>query len=157
MTQAKVPLVVLGASLGGVLAAWRAAQALPRAEGAVSAPVWLVAEQAWIGGQMTAQGVPPDEHPLIEHWPHLVDQPVVQFGAANSVTHGLDTEANFGERDGADEQVFKTLAGDEVAHTRIRARPAQLGNDVGVQQPAAHSLTARTGIALRAGSISMSR
>lgn len=67
MTQAKVPLVVLGASLGGVLAAWRAAQALPRAEGAVSAPVWLVAEQAWIGGQMTAQGVPPDEHPLIEH------------------------------------------------------------------------------------------
>jgi FAD dependent oxidoreductase len=62
----KVPLVIVGASLGGVLAAWRAASSLPRAEGAATAPVWLVAEHAWIGGQMTAQAVPPDEHPLIE-------------------------------------------------------------------------------------------
>jgi FAD dependent oxidoreductase len=51
-------VAVIGASLGGVLAAWRAAQA--------GCHVWLVAEHAWLGGQMTAQAVPPDEHRLIE-------------------------------------------------------------------------------------------
>jgi hypothetical protein len=51
-------IAVIGASLGGVLAAWRAAQA--------GCHVWLVAEHAWLGGQMTAQAVPPDEHRLIE-------------------------------------------------------------------------------------------
>lgn len=67
MQSEAVPLVVAGASLGGVLAAWRAASVLPRADSATTAPVWLVAEHAWLGGQMTAQAVPPDEHPLIEH------------------------------------------------------------------------------------------
>jgi hypothetical protein len=51
-------VAVIGASLGGVLAAWRAAQA--------GCQVWLVAEHAWLGGQLTAQAVPPDEHRLIE-------------------------------------------------------------------------------------------
>jgi FAD dependent oxidoreductase len=51
-------IAVIGASLGGVLAAWRAAQA--------GCTVLLVAEHAWIGGQLTAQGVPPDEHAQIE-------------------------------------------------------------------------------------------
>ena len=52
-------IAVIGASLGGVLAAWRAAQA--------GRSVLLAAEHAWIGGQMSAQAVPPDEHLLIEH------------------------------------------------------------------------------------------
>lgn len=51
-------IAVIGASLGGVLAAWRAAQA--------GQQVLLVAEHAWLGGQMTAQAVPPDEHALVE-------------------------------------------------------------------------------------------
>lgn len=51
-------IAVIGASLGGVLAAWRAAQS--------GCTVLLVAEHAWIGGQLTAQAVPPDEHPLID-------------------------------------------------------------------------------------------
>ena len=51
-------IAVIGASLGGVLAAWRAAQA--------GRQVLLVAQHAWLGGQMTAQAVPPDEHPLVE-------------------------------------------------------------------------------------------
>lgn len=51
-------IAVIGASLGGVLAAWRAAQAGRR--------VLLVAQHAWLGGQMTAQAVPPDEHALVE-------------------------------------------------------------------------------------------
>ena len=55
----KTEIAVLGASLGGVLAAWSAARA--------GCQVLLVAEHDWLGGQMTAQGVPPDEHRLIEH------------------------------------------------------------------------------------------
>ena len=51
-------VAVIGASLGGVLAAWRAAQA--------GCHVTRVAAHPWLGGQMTAQGVPPDEHPLNE-------------------------------------------------------------------------------------------
>ncbi len=51
-------IAVIGASLGGVLAAWRASQGGHR--------VLLVCEEPWIGGQLTAQAVPPDEHPWIE-------------------------------------------------------------------------------------------
>jgi hypothetical protein len=51
-------IAVIGASLGGVLAAWRASQA--------GHQVILVCEEPWIGGQMTAQAVPPDEHAWIE-------------------------------------------------------------------------------------------
>jgi hypothetical protein len=52
-------IAVIGASLGGVLAAWQAASA--------GSAVVLTAEFDWIGGQLTSQGVPPDEHRLIEH------------------------------------------------------------------------------------------
>jgi hypothetical protein len=51
--------VVCGASLGGVAAAWRLCESGQR--------VLLMAEHDWIGGQLTAQAVPPDEHALIEH------------------------------------------------------------------------------------------
>jgi NADPH-dependent 2,4-dienoyl-CoA reductase/sulfur reductase-like enzyme len=51
MTSLKAQVAVVGASLGGVMAAWRAAQA--------GCQVCLVAEHAWLGGQMTAQAVPP--------------------------------------------------------------------------------------------------
>jgi FAD dependent oxidoreductase len=59
MSERKADIAVVGASLGGVLAAWRAC--------ASGRQVVLLAEHRWIGGQMTAQGVPPDEHHLIEH------------------------------------------------------------------------------------------
>jgi hypothetical protein len=51
-------VAVIGASLGGVLAAWQAARA--------GAQVLLAAEFPWLGGQLTAQAVPPDEHALVE-------------------------------------------------------------------------------------------
>ena len=54
-----LPIVVCGASLGGVVAAWRLCESGHR--------VLLAAEHAWLGGQFTAQAVPPDEHALIEH------------------------------------------------------------------------------------------
>ena len=53
-----VEVAVIGASLGGVVAAWRACEAGHR--------VLLAAAHPWLGGQLTAQAVPPDEHAAIE-------------------------------------------------------------------------------------------
>ena len=53
-----VDIAVIGASLGGVVAAWRACEAGHR--------VLLAAEHRWLGGQLTSQAVPPDEHAAIE-------------------------------------------------------------------------------------------
>lgn len=52
-------IVVLGGGLGGVAATLAAARLGRR--------VLLVEELDWLGGQLTAQGVPPDEYPWIEH------------------------------------------------------------------------------------------
>lgn len=51
-------IVVMGGGLGGVSATLAAARLGRR--------VVLVEELDWLGGQLTAQGVPPDEHPWIE-------------------------------------------------------------------------------------------
>ena len=51
-------LVIAGGGLGGVAAALAAAAAGLR--------VVLTEETDWIGGQLTSQAVPPDEHPWIE-------------------------------------------------------------------------------------------
>ena len=51
-------IAVIGGSLGGVLAAWAAAKS--------GCSVVLFEETDWIGGQLTSQAVPPDEHRWIE-------------------------------------------------------------------------------------------
>ena len=51
-------VVIVGAGVGGVAAAIAAAR------GGLS--VILTEETDWIGGQLTSQAVPPDEHPWIE-------------------------------------------------------------------------------------------
>ena len=51
-------LVVIGAGVGGVACALAAARN--------GLKVILTEEYDWIGGQLTAQAVPPDEHPWIE-------------------------------------------------------------------------------------------
>lgn len=51
-------IVIVGGGLGGVSAALAATRLGRR--------VVLVEELDWLGGQLTAQGVPPDEHPWIE-------------------------------------------------------------------------------------------
>ncbi|GAA2689036.1 MULTISPECIES: FAD-dependent oxidoreductase [Actinosynnema] len=58
MTEIRTEVLVVGGGLGGVAAALAAASAGRR--------VVLTEETDWIGGQLTAQGVPPDEHPWIE-------------------------------------------------------------------------------------------
>lgn len=52
-------IVVCGASLGGTLAAYSAAKS--------GKSVILTESSDWIGGQLTSQAVPPDEHPWIEY------------------------------------------------------------------------------------------
>ena len=51
-------VAVIGGSLGGVVAALSAARRGKK--------VYLCEETGWIGGQLTSQAVPPDEHPWIE-------------------------------------------------------------------------------------------
>ncbi|MEX2962604.1 FAD-dependent oxidoreductase [Microbulbifer sp. TYP-18] len=58
MKQTSVQVAVIGASLGGVMAAWQLCRAGIR--------TLLTSEFSWIGGQLTSQAVPPDEHPHIE-------------------------------------------------------------------------------------------
>jgi FAD dependent oxidoreductase len=56
--ELRADVVVVGGGLGGCAAALAAAEAGKR--------VILTEETDWIGGQLTSQAVPPDEHPWIE-------------------------------------------------------------------------------------------
>lgn len=58
-SESQCDLVVIGGGLGGVAASLAAAR--------LGRQVMLVEELDWLGGQLTAQAVPPDEHPWIEH------------------------------------------------------------------------------------------
>lgn len=56
----KYDVAIIGGSLGGVQAAISAAQS--------GCKVYLCEETDWVGGQLTSQAVPPDEHPWIEQF-----------------------------------------------------------------------------------------
>jgi hypothetical protein len=56
--EIQADVVIIGGSTGGVAAALAALRMGRR--------VVMTEETAWIGGQLTSQGVPPDEHPWIE-------------------------------------------------------------------------------------------
>ncbi|WP_153393916.1 FAD-dependent oxidoreductase [Ornithinicoccus halotolerans] len=60
VTHLDTDVAVIGGGLGGVAAALAAASRGHR--------VVLSEETDWVGGQLTAQGVPPDEHPWIEQF-----------------------------------------------------------------------------------------
>ena len=60
MGEVLVDVAVIGGGLGGVAAALAACRA--------GRSVLLSEETGWVGGQLTAQGVPPDEHPWIERF-----------------------------------------------------------------------------------------
>ncbi|MFC4557856.1 FAD-dependent oxidoreductase [Virgibacillus kekensis] len=53
-------IAIIGGGIGGCLAALTAAK--------LGNKVVLTEETDWIGGQLTSQAVPPDEHPWIEHF-----------------------------------------------------------------------------------------
>ena len=56
MKELFAPVVIVGGSLGGTIAAWSAAKC------GNGRKVILLEETDWIGGQLTSQAVPPDEH-----------------------------------------------------------------------------------------------
>ncbi|MFE2637875.1 FAD-dependent oxidoreductase [Streptomyces scopuliridis] len=58
MTEMRTEILVVGGGLGGVAAALTAAR--------LGRTVVLTEATDWLGGQLTAQAVPPDEHPWIE-------------------------------------------------------------------------------------------
>lgn len=60
MVEMRADVVVVGGGVGGVAATLAAAEAGRR--------VILTEETDWLGGQLTAQAVPPDEHPWIEQF-----------------------------------------------------------------------------------------
>lgn len=60
MTEMKADIIIIGGSLGGTLAAFSAAKSRKK--------VILTEETDWLGGQLTSQAVPPDEHPWIEQF-----------------------------------------------------------------------------------------
>lgn len=60
MSEIAVDVAVIGGGLGGVAAAVAALDA--------GRTVLLSEDSDWLGGQLTSQGVPPDEHPWIEQF-----------------------------------------------------------------------------------------
>jgi hypothetical protein len=58
MAESHFDVLIVGGGVGGVAAALAASESGLR--------VVLTEEHAWIGGQLTSQGVPPDEYPWIE-------------------------------------------------------------------------------------------
>src|SRR5665809_40153 len=56
--ERRVDVLVVGGGVGGVAAAIAAARS--------GCSVILTEETPWLGGQLTSQAVPPDEHPWIE-------------------------------------------------------------------------------------------
>ena len=58
MNEQHTDILIVGGGLGGVAAALAALRLGRR--------VILTEETDWIGGQLTAQGVPPDENPWID-------------------------------------------------------------------------------------------
>src|SRR6202035_2523564 len=97
------------------------------------------------------------EHALLEHRPYPMREPVVEFGAATGVGNAFNAEANFSEGHRADMEQFERLGGYECENFAFRLGAAQLGENVGVEQPAGQNRTSRTGMAVRFGSRSISR
>ncbi|NQU12334.1 FAD-dependent oxidoreductase [bacterium] len=60
MHERRADIIIIGGGMGGVAAALAAARQ--------GRTVILTEETDWIGGQLTAQAVPPDEHPWIEQF-----------------------------------------------------------------------------------------
>ncbi|MDC3413812.1 FAD-dependent oxidoreductase [Aquibacillus sp. 3ASR75-11] len=56
----KADIAIIGGGIGGCMAAYTAAK--------LGNSVILTEETAWLGGQLTSQAVPPDEHPWIEEF-----------------------------------------------------------------------------------------
>jgi hypothetical protein len=97
------------------------------------------------------------QNALVEHGSYLVRQPIAQLGALSRISDQFNAEPDFRERHRADEETIKRLRCDEGDDFRLGSGSPQLGENIRIDQPARHRVTSRTGMEVRAGSISMSR
>src|SRR5206468_850430 len=72
-------------------------------------------------------------------------EPEVNIRTTACVFELLDPETDFAECNFGGEKHLTRLRSDERSNSRIRARLAKLGNDVGIEKPTPHRLTSRTG------------
>ena len=108
---------------------------------------------------------PPPEHDvlgdgedaLLEHRPYLVREPIIEFGAPLGIRDEFDAETDFGEGHRTHIEKIERLCGDEGEDFTFWLGAAQFREDVGVEQPAGHKETSRTGISVRPGSMLISR
>src|SRR5262249_34616308 len=84
-------------------------------------------------------------------------EPCVQLGPAGRIGHQFDAETDLGERDRADVEEIKWLVGDKCDDVAMWPPPAELREDVGVEQPGGHRSTSRAGIRNRSGSMLVDR
>ena len=83
--------------------------------------------------------------------------PLMQLRPPPKCGPQLNLELQISKRRSADLQKIKRLPRDECHNLRLRLRPTQLRQSVGIEQPTRHKLTSRTGSASRLGARSSSR
>lgn len=76
------------------------------------------------------------EHALLEHWPHLVRKPIIEFSATIGVRNEFDSEPDFGEGRRTDMEKIKRLSSNEGEDLAFWPGVAQFREYVGVEQPA---------------------
>ncbi len=89
------------------------------------------------------------QYALLEQWPYLVGQPVIQIGSTLRVRQQFDPEAYFGKRNNTDVELFQGLRAYEFRDFGFGPRPPKFGDDIGVEQPSRHSETSRSGGVVR--------
>jgi len=107
---------------------------------------------------------PPFEHDvfadgddaLLEHRPHLVREPVVQFGAAGGIVEAFDAEADFGESHRTDIEQIERLRGNKGENFGLRPKATQFREYIRIEQPSRHRWRPRTGMRACSGSMSVS-
>lgn len=78
--------------------------------------------------------------------PQPVGKPRLEFLAKYGVCLTLDPETNLGKGDAAEKEVIRRLRIGPRLHAPVGPGLAQLGPDVGIEQPSIHNSTARTGL-----------
>jgi hypothetical protein len=73
------------------------------------------------------------ENPMFKHRSHFVREPLVQFGPAIGLGQQFDAKSDFSEGDGTDKELLQRPISDECDNPRLRSRPPQFRQDVGIE------------------------
>ena len=83
-------------------------------------------------------------------------EPIIQLGPPIRFRDKLYAEAKLGEGYHADIELRERTVGDEGHNLPLRPGTAQLGQDIGIEQPRHQNAISRTGMRSRPGSRSIS-